>query len=193
MYRKLFLSDSFETSGRRRPSAATLLLLALSFSAVGVAHADTTSPGKNSVFVSSAGIPMPSLYSGPTLTGTIAKGRKGTVLAIEASISDGASYPTAAGMRVIGTLVRVNGITAQPNPSASYQYLVDCGYVDNDPVACSSTGTYWFDVDSAELANPGSFVGQPLVIEMLAGDVAEGPLIGVTPMDASLTVRVQKK
>jgi hypothetical protein len=190
MYSNRFRSPSSRSRGRRDLAAATLALF-FSFTTTGVATAASTSPGKNSAFVSSTGI----LTTFATkAVATIEKGKKKTVLAIEASYGDGASYPTASAMRVIGIIVRVNGVVAQPNPFASFQYYTDCGYNgDVAPVACSITGTFWFDVDAAELANPGQFVGQPLNVELTAGDLANGPLVGVTPMDASLTVRVTKK
>lgn len=190
MYSNRFLSPSPDTRARRSFAAATVLAMVSTFLATGVGSAASTSPGKNSAFVSSTGV----LTSyNVQASATIEKGKKKTVLAIEASYSDGASYPTAAGMRVLGLAVYVNGVQAQPNPLASYVYLTDCGYVDDDPVACSVTGTFWLDIDAAELANPGAFVGEPLVVELTAGDLAAGPLVGITPMDTSLTVRVQKK
>jgi hypothetical protein len=190
MYRNRIFPRSTDIERRRGFLAVIALALALSLS-TGLAHAGTTSPGKNSVFVSAAGVPMTSFST--TLSGTIAKGRRGTVLAIEASYSDAASYPTPATTRVLGTIVRVNGVGTQPNPLASFMFLNDCGYTDTAPVACSVTGTYWLDIDAAEIANPGQFVGQPLVVELIAGDLTNGALVGVTPMDASLSVRVQKK
>jgi hypothetical protein len=185
-----FHSPSTDTRGRRSLAAATVLALVVSVSATGVASADSISPGKKAAFVSSTGVLT--TYTIQASAG-IEKGKRNTVLAIEASYSDGASYPTVAGMRVLGMQVSVNGVYAQPNPFGSYQFLTDCGYVDNDPVACSVTGTWWIDIDAAELANPGLFVGQPLTVNLIAGDLAAGALVGVVPMDTSLTVRVQKK
>lgn len=178
----------------RRRSAfdtATVLALVLSIWTADAASAASTSPGKNSAFESATGVSL-ATYSN-RLTATIAKGKRKTVLAIEATYSDGAAYPTPVGMRVLGMQVLVNGVTAQPNPFGFYQYLTDCGFADTDLVACSVAGTFWIDIDAAELANPGVFVGQPLVVDLMAGDLAGGSLVGVTPMDASLTVRVQKK
>lgn len=186
-----FHSHSGNTRARRRLRVAALLTAALSLSTVGMAFADTTSPGKNSAFASSTGVPLNFFDS--KLTATIEKGKRRTVLAIEASYTDGAYFPTPAAMRVLGLLVRVNGVTAQPNPSANYQYYEECGFYDTDTVACAVTGTFWFDIDAAELANPGAFVGQPLVVDLIAGDLAGGTLVGITPMDAALSVRVQRK
>jgi hypothetical protein len=195
MYSNQFLSPSTPTRGRRGRTAATLLALVFGFSTTGVVSAASTSPGKNSAFVSTTGVLRYFFTDEAKSTATIEKGKKKTVLAIEATLSDGVSYPTPSAIRVLGILVRVNGVTAWPNPNASYQYYTDCGF-DGDvaPVACSVSGTFWFDVDAAELANPGQFVGQPLVVELTAGDLpGGGALVGVTQVDTSLSVRVQKK
>jgi hypothetical protein len=191
MYRNRSLTHSTGTGRRRGHRAAAALALVLSVSATSLANAESTSPGKNSVFVSAAGIPLTSYAT--TLTGIIEKGRKRTVLAIETVYSDAGSYPTPAIDRVLGTIVRVNGIAAQPNPQSVWQYLVDCGFYNTAPIACAVAGTFWLDLDAAELANPGMFIGQPLVVEFTAGDLTNGALVGILPMDASMTVRVQKK
>jgi hypothetical protein len=190
MYSNRFFPSSADTRRRRSLATATLLALALSVSTTGVASADSVSPGKNAAFVSATGV-LTTYTTQPVAT--IAKGRRNTVLAIEASYSDGASYPTPAGMRVLGMQVYVNGVGVQPNPFGTYEFLTDCGFVDTDSNACSVTGTWWLDIDAAELANPGQFVGQPLTVSLMAGDLAAGPLVGIVPMDTSLTVRVTKK
>jgi hypothetical protein len=191
MYSNHFHSWSTDAIGCRSRTAVALLALVFSVSTFGVASAASVSPGKNSAFASTTG---PLTYFTPTSTATITKGRRNTVLAIEATLSDGASFPTASAMRVLGILVRVNGFVAMPNPFANYQYYTDCGFDgDVDPVACSVTGTFWFDIDAAELANPGMFVGQPLNVELTAGDLAGGPTVGITQVDTSLRVSVQKK
>jgi hypothetical protein len=187
MYSNRFHSFT-DTSRVGRIAAAAVLALALS--PAGLASAASTSPGKTSAFESSSGVMT--TFS-PKPAAIIAKGKRKTVLAIEASYSDGASYPTAPGIRVLGMIVTVNGIQAQPNPFSAYQYLTDCGFYDTPTIACSVTGTFWFDIDAAELANPGMFVGQPLNVVLTAGDLTAGALVGVIPMDTSLTVRVTKK
>jgi hypothetical protein len=176
--------------GRRCFATAAVLAIASSLLAAGVGSAASVSPGKRAAFASSTG--LLTTYQ-VQASAQIEKGKRGTVLAIEATYADGASYPTAAGMRVLGMTLTVNGVTAQPNPFSAYQFLTDCGYVDTDPIACSVTGTFWIDIDAAELANPGMFVGQPLTVNLMAGDLAAGALVGIVPMDTALTVRVQKK
>lgn len=190
MYNNRLRSLSANIRSHRGLAAATALALVWGFSPAGVASAADTSPGKNSAFVSASGV-MTSLTT--QATAVIERGKKNTVLAIEASYSDGASYPTAAVVRVLGLRAFVNGFGVQPNPSVPYQYITDCGFADTAPVACTVTGTFWFDIDAAELAHPGNFVDRTLVVELQAGDLTNGAGVGIIPMDTSLTVRMQKK
>jgi hypothetical protein len=176
-------------SGRRIVAAATAVGLALSLTGSAGAATYSTSPGKNSAFEASTADPL-TVYSSK-LTATIVKGKKGTVLAMEAGYTDG-PYGPIGGVRAIAIGVTVNGIAVQPNPAAVEQHTVDCGMTDTPPAICTVVGTFWFDIDAAELANPGMFVGQPLTVVLSAGDVSGGAF-PANPMDSSLSVRVQKK
>ena len=190
--RTIHLSGS--NTARRGLAAATALGLVLGLATTASAVNYSTSPGKNSAFEASTGNPLTA--AGTTqLTATIEKGKKKTVIAVEATYGDGPYIPTSVQKRALAMNVTVNGVTMHPDPAASYQYVIDCGWAmgSGPPAACFTTGTFWLDIDAAELANPGVFVGQPLSIVLTAGDVAASPLIGVTPMDASLSVRVTKK
>jgi hypothetical protein len=177
------------TTARRGLAAATALGLVLGLATTGAATNYSTSPGKNSAFESSTNNPL-TVYL-PKLTATIAKGKKKTVLAIDAAYTDG-PYGPIYGVRALGLGVTVNGIAVQPNPAATEQNVIDCGLVDTPPAGCTIVGTFWLDIDAAELANPGVFVGQPLTVVMSAGHIGAGPP-PANPMDASLSVRVHKK
>jgi hypothetical protein len=174
---------------RRGFAAATALGLVLSFANSGAAATYSTSPGKNAAFEASTAVPL-TVY-GSKLTATIEKGKKRTVLAIEAGYTDG-PYGPIGGVRAIAIGVTVNGIAVQPNPASAEQHVADCGLTDTPPATCTVVGTFWFDMDAAELANPGVFVGQPLTVVLSAGDVSGGAF-PANPMDASLSVRAQKK
>ena len=138
------------------------------------AGAQTTSPGKNSVFV--AGGFNAATSAAPILSGQILKGKKTTVLAIEAALF------YLSGARSYSMFPLVNGIITTNAPAMSF----NC--TGSDP--CAFTGTWWLDIDAAEAAHPGLFVGQPLNIE-LRGEEDTGA--GDTGDFATLTVRVQKK
>lgn len=168
-------------------TAALGFVLGLATTAAAVDY--STSPGKNSAFEASTGNVLTNYAS--KLTATIAKGKKKTVLAIDAGYTDG-PYSPIYGVRALGIGVTVNGVAVQPNPAATEQHVIDCGLGDTPPATCSVVGTFWFDIDAAELANPGVFVGQPLTVVLSAGHVGAGPP-PPNPMDASLSVRVQKK
>jgi hypothetical protein len=179
------------TSNTARHSLAitTAIGLVLGLAAVSTATDYSTSPGKNAAFEAATGNVL-TVYA-PKLTGTIAKGKRNTVLAIEAAYTDG-PYSPIYGVRALGLGVTVNGVAVQPNPAAAEQHVIDCGLTDTPPATCTVVGTFWFDIDAAELANPGVFVGQPLTVVMSAGHVGAGAP-PANPMDATLTVRVQKK
>jgi hypothetical protein len=177
------------TTARRGLAAVTALGLVVGLATTAAAVNYSTSPGKNAAFEASTGNPL-TVYL-PKLTATIEKGKKRTVLAIEAGYTDG-PYAPIYGVRALGLGVTVNGIAIQPNPAAAEQNVIDCGLTDTAPAACTIVGTFWLDIDAAELANPGVFVGQPLSIVMSAGHVGGGPP-PPNPMDATLSVRVQKK
>jgi hypothetical protein len=170
-------------------AAATGLGLVLGLATTANAVNYSTSPGKNSAFEASTGNPL--VVYGSQLTATIAKGKKKTVLAIEAGYTDG-PYSPVGGVRALGMGVTVNGIAVQPNPASPEQHVIDCGLTDSPPATCTLVGTFWLDIDAAELANPGVFVGQPLSVVLFAGHVGAGPPPAII-MDASLSVRVQKK
>jgi hypothetical protein len=55
----------------------------------------------------------------------------------------------------------------------------------------TATGTWWLDVDAAEAANPGMFIGKPLNITLSGAEDTGGP--SNTSLTATLTARVQKK
>jgi hypothetical protein len=54
--------------------------------------------------------------------------------------------------------------------------------------SCSLSGTWWLDLDAAELANPGMFVNMPLVVILSPGSTNAG-IFGT----ATLTATMQKK
>jgi hypothetical protein len=178
---------------RRGTAAVTALGLVLGLATTASAVNYSTGPGKNSAFEASTGNPLTTLA--PQLTGVIVKGKKKTIIAVEASYTDGPYTPTAQVDRILGMNATVNGVVMKPQPSTAYQYVIDCGFAAGmvTPACCTTTGHFWLDIDEAELANPGMFVGQQLNVVLSAGDLSAGALVGVQPMDATMSVRVTKK
>jgi hypothetical protein len=73
-----------------------------------------------------------------------------------------------------------------PDPffaNLSARALQSCG----SGLVCAMVGTWWLDLDAAEAANPGMFIGEPLLIELNAG--SSNPTVAT----ASLRARLQKK
>jgi hypothetical protein len=156
-------------------------------------HAASTSPGKSSAFESANLAAMPE-FPTPVLTASLAKGKKKTVLAISATITAGGGAPIC-----IGLQATVNGVLPEPSAGAATTAIAvqDCGGCNAQAVPdslCSTTGTWWLDLDAAELANPGVFINQPISVVLTAGNggnVVTCPCAGAT--DVSLSVVVTKK
>lgn len=149
------------------------------------ALADTTSPGKNAVFVSASNLSLPTSGTATLLTGQITKGKKKTVLAIEAMLTSIGQF---SGPRTDTISPTVNGITVEPASSALA--LVNCPTISSTSFACTVTGTWWLDIDAAEAAHAGMFVGQPLNITLTGSEIGG---VGDSGLIATLTARVQKK
>jgi hypothetical protein len=161
--------------------ALCMVVLALSASTVG---ATDTSPGKSSVFASGYGFTLAE-FPGNTLSGTISKGKKKTVLVIHTMIHSTPGVP----VHLIGT-VSVNGQPTEPKMGlGGFISGQDCRA--NNSIGCTLTDVRWFDIDAAEAANPGAFVGLPLVIDF-SGGVLNGAGAGAIGF-SSMTVQVQKK
>lgn len=146
--------------------------------------ADTVS-GKQFAAASSEEVsPLPNPDPGnPLLTATILKGRSKRALVIEAMVVDRSSA-----LIFLRMGPSVNGVAVKPFANTA----VPCD-PSNGITACTASGVWWLDLDAAEAANPGVFIGQPLVVTLVGGDVitADGP--GPGPYDASLVVRMIKK
>jgi len=141
--------------------------------AVAPVLAASASPGKSSAFVSAKDVTIVTGFI-PVASATIVKGKKRRVLAIEAMLTT-PEFPI---FPVIG--VRVNGIQPEPDSTAS-------GWCPDHH--CTVTGTWWLDLDAAEAQSPGVFVGQPLLVELMAGNGGGGE----PTANVSLTVRMEKR
>jgi hypothetical protein len=164
------------------------LCIAACLSLAPLAWADaTTSPGKNSVFVSAGNLTLPPQRVDAILAkATITKGRKDTVIAVEAMVSKVGS--TGFPVSVI-IFPMINGVPVEPVRGDGIAE-VNCPAATSRADYCSTTGTWWLDIDAAEAANPGMFIGKPLAIEL---EGAESTGNGDSGEIATLTARVQKK
>lgn len=121
----------------------------------------TTSPGKTSVSSSeSSTLNMSGNVTG--LMGTISKGAKKRILQFTATLSivDDMTVPA------ISLFPTVNGFIVT-GTSQNYQKC-DTSEASN----CTLTAVYWLDLDAAELAHPGTYIGQPLNIGIFGGSAS---------------------
>ena len=177
---------------------ATLIVLATVFclvlAAVSVA-ADScgggcAKPPSNSRAVSVENVLL-ATYPGNTLSATLAKGKKKTIL-----IADGMLTDTTGGGGLVSREydlgISVNGVSMHPSPfgPGSPEADEDCGALRSDPDrTCTVTGHWWVDMD-----DPGNvaLLGVPITVTLVGGDAFGGPAVG-SPVDMSLQVRLEKK
>ncbi len=177
----------FGKHARRLSSAVTfvgLLTAAVPASAVvqSTCPAPCTKPPKTTISVrETAGV----LGGGgvmPPLSGTLAKGSSRTQLRIETIFE----WFSLVGGGTATVHAAVNGIPVQSGIFGGTQWETErCAA----SAFCLRTASFWLDLDAAEAANPGTFLGQPLTITV------EGQSLG-QPGDsytASFTADVVKK
>ncbi|HEY2775978.1 MAG TPA: hypothetical protein VGK20_18200 [Candidatus Binatia bacterium] len=100
-----------------------------------------------------------------TLTATISKGKAKTVFRVDATITIGAN----AHLPGLFLALLVNGDGVHPN------FALDSQCDTTATVACTMAASFWLDIDAAEAASPGGFVGKPLVISLSGGNTADDP------------------
>lgn len=131
------------------------------------ASAASPSPGKTSAFASSdfGGTgDIPFAFT-TLLSASIAKGKSKSVLVINGMLSSGSSLATS----TFYLRVSVNGVWAEPQTFGTVSLIAQgCGVGGSR--MCTLTGTWWLDLDAAELANPGSFKGKPLEVVLEGGE-----------------------
>ena len=151
-----------------RRIAVVVVIIGMTWTLAGDAHPASTSPGRNSVFGSGTGTLNVDGEIAP-LAGTIQKGKSKKVLRLTASLGINGS-PT-----LNGVFLRafVNGVAFEP----AVFYQQQCNPSNGN--ACTVSGTFWLDLDAAEVASPGVFLGKPLNLTIEGGNpdsVGEGVL-----------------
>jgi hypothetical protein len=140
------------------------------------------SPGKSSAFAFGDDVVLP---DGPTGEATLAsavitKGKKRHALAITAAMQ----VNTSVGPALPSLRVEVNGV-----PAVGPTVGLDC---KNENLICPLSGSWWLDLDAAEAANPGVFVGEPLTVDLIGGANTYVPPIP-SQADVSLSVLMVKR
>ena len=108
-------------------------------------------PPKENLFIRGAG-DFDANGATPTITGTLAKGSKKTVLKIDVTFS----------WFSLGNTFRVFNAKVNNRFAANYTIL---NWLDSCANGmCTRTMQFYYDMDVQELAYPGEFIGQPLNI-----------------------------
>lgn len=159
-------------------------------SSLNAAANSSTSPGKNSVHVAASGLSLPGFQTSAVLTtlltGTIEKGRPKRVLTVQGLLTS-----MGAGEHAY-IKPRVNGVYFEPTDdfgNGAAAAGVNCPTTAT--LTCSASGSWWIDLDAAEAEHPGTFIGQPLVIELLGFTNSFNGLPG--PLIAEMSARLEKK
>ena len=158
----------------------TVLLVVLAFGATPASGQSST--GKQAAFASATGITLNDGNTGvaPLLTVELLKGKKKSAVAVEGALQVDISQPSLPSLEV-----HVNGVSAN-GPAVS----TDCKFVAVQ--RCTLAGTWWLDLDVAEAASPGSFVGKLLTVELIGGANTVAPPTNPTA-DVTMTARLVKK
>lgn len=143
--------------------------------------AGSTSPGRSGVYASVTGATIDSTEA-VRVSGQILKAKSKYVLEIEATTI---AFVVPSNDNAVATRVTVNGFSDVVQPNAGYNGVEQC---DSNYLNCTSHAVLWVDLDAAETAHPGVFIGQPLNI-----DVYSIVNSGVTTGDVSLRARLHKK
>jgi hypothetical protein len=162
----------------------------------------SASPGANSAYASldPAGVELAlcAATPPPLLTASIKKGKKKNVLVIEAMLTSTPMPPDAInGVLTTNMRPTVNGVDVEPGKVSTSMSSLRCGFpVDLSPHGigntCTHTTLWWLDLDAAQLASPGSFIGKPLNVELF-GCLGSADYVGSAPFTGSLVVRMQPK
>ena len=153
---------------------ATVALLLVASASPGFGQG--TSPGRNAAAEAAFIFDLQPPGGPPLLTATLIRGRAKRLLMIDATMVMNDDGPVQIS---IGPLV--NGVGVWPNSAA----VEHCGAAE---FACTASGHWWLDLDTAEAENPGAFIGQPITVQLFAGEST-----GIGQAEVSMRVWMEKK
>jgi hypothetical protein len=172
-------------SNRPRAARWASVLMAATAVVAASAFADTSiTPGKQAIYVSNSNVSMPFLFDAQILSGQILKGKKKMVLEITFGWT---VHNNSATNQSTGARAKVNGYDVEPKSALTNDGL-HAGQDCPPSSGCTTTSHAFLDIDAAEAAHPGSFVGQPLNVDL----VAFAGSVGVSA-EALLEAHLQKK
>lgn len=158
-------------------------------------EAQITFDGKKTAFHATppGAVPLPGPLPGTILTASILKGKKKSMITVDASITSELYAPFAPWTLSMGA--DINGIPMEPSGTYPFNFVQDCGSsAAIGPHAgiaegCTVSGTFLLDMDA--LGNAG-LLNVPLTITLVAGSAAN-PFIAGIPVSATMAVRMEKK
>lgn len=137
-----------------------------------LAFADgNTSPGNTAVFVSKSSVRLPGCSRTGVLTATLTKGKPNHVLMVQAMMLFEGQLPPVTGPAVIDAIPTVNGIFMEPSAGTTHFSMTQ--QCPTNVTFCTIAGMFWLDLDAAEAAHKGIFLGKPLNIT-LSGEACNG-------------------
>jgi hypothetical protein len=130
-----------------------------------------TSPGNNAVFASKSSVSLPGCSRTAILTATIKIGKSNHVLMVQAMMLFEGQLPPVTGPAVIDASPTVNGIGMEPEAGPTHFSMTQ--QCPANVTFCTVSGVFWLDLDVAEAAHKGMFLGKPLNIT-LSGEACNG-------------------
>jgi hypothetical protein len=138
--------------------------------------------------VSMSAVPTPPIGT-PLIITTLKKGAKKKVLLVDAMLTTGGYVNPAPDAYHLDLMV--NGVfVGEPTLVNPLGVPVDCGLSVAVPDSeCTVTAQWWVDMDAAEAAFPGLFIGPPVTVTLLGGSFSGSG----NPIDVQVTVQQVKK
>ena len=134
---------------------------------------DTSNPGKHVAASSTTSIEM-SADPWPALGVRLEKGKRKHLLRVDAFVSEFTVDPA-----FLFATMTVNGVDMEPSAyNNGSMIFTSC------EAYCTLSGTWWLDLDTADLMHPGEFIKVPLNITMRAHST--GPSNGKMSLIATL-------
>jgi hypothetical protein len=130
-----------------------------------------TSPGNTAVFASKSGVSLPGCTRTTILTATIKAGKPKSILMVQAMMLFEGQIPPVTGPAVIDASPTVNGVAMEPGSGATHFSMAQ--QCPSNITFCTITGMFWLDLDAAEAAHKGMFLGKPLNITF-SGEACNG-------------------
>jgi len=127
-------------------------------------------------------------YPGNTVSATLAKGKKKTILYAEGILTTGSYAPFYSSM-LLALGINVNGLRMQPHDNINNLTTKVASPLCTMPIPpCTVVGQWWLDMDDPANA---ALLGVPITVTLLGGEWSGSP--GFSAVDMSLRVRLEKK